>query len=81
MLWKVARRAKSYNQKKMSLTLTLARLNGIFKLEGKKRERESMTNKELKKAIKKKTCFQLFKPKVKIELRKGNLYKITVLSV
>ena len=40
-----------------------------------------MGNNEYKKAIKKKINFKLFKPKVKVELRKGSLYKITVLSV
>jgi len=40
-----------------------------------------MGNKEYKKAIKKKINFRLFKPKIKVELRKGSLYKITVLSV
>lgn len=40
-----------------------------------------MSEKELKKAIKKKITFKLFKPKIKVELRKGNLYKITVLRV
>lgn len=37
--------------------------------------------KTINKEKKKKTNFQLFKPKVKVELRKGNLYKITVLGV
>ena len=40
-----------------------------------------MSNKELKKVLKKKINFKLFKPKVKVELRKGRLYKITMLSV
>ena len=40
-----------------------------------------MTNKELKQAIKKKITFKLFKPKIKVELRKDKLYKITVLYV
>ena len=40
-----------------------------------------MTRKEYKKALKKKACYRLFKPKVKVELRTGSLYKITVLSV
>ena len=40
-----------------------------------------MSNKDYKKATKKKISFKLFKPKVKVELRKGNLYKITVLEV
>jgi len=40
-----------------------------------------VSSKDYKKSIKKKITFKLFKPKVKVELRKGNLYKITVLSV
>lgn len=39
-----------------------------------------MSSKEYKKAIKKKITFKLFKPKVKVELRKNQLYKITVLD-
>lgn len=39
-----------------------------------------MSNKELKQAIKKTINFKLFKPKIKVEIRKGNLYKITVLN-
>lgn len=37
-----------------------------------------MTRKELQQALKKKINFNLFKPKIKIELRKNNLYKITM---
>lgn len=37
--------------------------------------------KVINKEKKRKAIFQLFKSKVKVELRKGNLYKITVLSV
>ena len=39
------------------------------------------TTKAINKQKKKRAVFKLFKPKVKVELRKGNLYKITVLSV
>ena len=42
---------------------------------------DKMTNKEYKKSIKKKITFKLFKPKTKVELRKNQLYKITLLSV
>lgn len=47
---------------------------------------EKMSNRDYKKAIKKKITFklfkpnELFKPKVKVELRKNQLYKITVLD-
>ena len=34
----------------------------------------------INKEKKKKAIFRLFKPKIKVELRKGYLYKITVLS-
>jgi len=39
-----------------------------------------MSKNELKKAVKKKVCFKLFKPKVKVELRKNQLYKITLVK-
>lgn len=39
-----------------------------------------VTTKQKNKAKKRSIIFKLFKPKVKIELRKNNLYKITVLS-
>jgi len=40
-----------------------------------------MLLKEFKRAIKKQVNFKLFKPKIKIELKNGSLYKITVLTV
>ena len=40
-----------------------------------------MKVKEINKDKKKKSIFRsLFKPKIKVELRKGNLYKITLLD-
>ena len=40
-----------------------------------------LKTKAINKLKNKREVFRLFKPKVKIELRKGNLYKVTVLSV
>lgn len=40
-----------------------------------------LKTKTINKQKKKREVFKLFKPKVKVELRKGNLYKVIVLSV
>lgn len=39
-----------------------------------------LKTKVLNKTKKRSIIFKLFKPKVKIELRKNNLYKVTVIS-